>query len=269
MRLLFFLVLTMSWAGIASANGAGLSLDERAKLIERGLTAFDRGANLASESPAESEASYVEAAHAFQRVVDSGTQNGLLYYNLGNARLRCGQLGQAIANYRRAEKFIPNDARLQENLQYARSLCGYDILETTERAVARTLFFWHFSIPLKTRLAVGLAAYLFFWVLLLARLAAPRFSIRYALIASSAIWMTLAASVAVDLKNASSPKAGVIAGGEVVVRKGNGFGYDPQLEEPLVGGVEFEVLEQREAWLHISLPDGKDGWVPKSRAEVF
>ena len=41
--------------------------------------------------------------------------NGALLYNLGNARLQAGDVGKAIVSYRRAERLIPGDERLELN----------------------------------------------------------------------------------------------------------------------------------------------------------
>jgi SH3-like domain-containing protein len=55
----------------------------------------------------------------------------------------------------------------------------------------------------------------------------------------------------------------------VVVRKGNGEGYDPQFEQPLHDGIEFRVIEQRGGWLRIELADGNQGWVRSREVELF
>ena len=69
-----------------------------------------------------------------QGLIDDGVDNGKLYYNLGNAQLQIGDLGQAIVSYRRAERLIPNDSNLRENLRFARSLCRNQIPTATGRA---------------------------------------------------------------------------------------------------------------------------------------
>ena len=261
-------LLVLAGAGVAGADGP-LSKQDRVSLVNDGLRAYDRGTELAKTSPADAAAAFREAAEAFQGIVDSGVHNGRLYYNLGNARLRCGQLGQAIANYLRARRLIPADARLKENLGYARSLCPYDIPERTERALVRTLFFWHYETSLRLRSVAGLIAYVVFWVLLIGRTFAIRFARRYLAGLCLLIWITLGASVVIDCQAASAPGEGVVTADEVVVRKGNGQGYDPQFEQPLTDGVEFELLERRDEWLHIRLPDGQEGWIPLAAVELI
>jgi hypothetical protein len=261
-------------AGLLSALSAGqalagdLSQQERLGLLHEALKAFDRGTALADQAPQDSREAFGEAADKFQQIVDSGVRNGRLYYNLGNARLKCGQTGLAIANYLRARKLIPGDARLEENLTYARSLCRYSIPESGQRAATRTVFFWHYGTPLRLRLWVGLAAYVLFWSCLIARTLIGRIRWIYPAVGCLVICTVLAVSVGVGLKQAATQRDGVITGRDVVVRKGNGLDYAPQFEQRLSEGIEFEVLEERGSWLHVRLADGQDGWIEAAQADL-
>lgn len=246
-----------------------LSVQGQADVLAEGLRAFDEGNRLASQSPAEAEKAFGRAVQAFKRLTDAGVVNGKLYYNLGNAWLKTGRIGQAIAAYRRAEALMPTNARLQENLQYARSLCKYDIPDRAERAVVRTILFWHYDSPVRWRFYAGLTAFVVFWALLIWPALWGRGSLRYPAGLSLLIWVTLAVSVGVDQVAASGPRAGVIAAEEVVVRKGDGLGYAPQFQEPLTDGVEFDLLAVRERWIHIRLPDGQEGWILLAKAELL
>ncbi len=53
------------------------------------------------------------------------------------------------------------------------------------------------------------------------------------------------------------------------MRKGNGEGFEPQFEQPLYEGVEFAVIERRNEWIHIRLPDNKAGWIRRRKAELI
>src|SRR5262249_54460599 len=44
-----------------------------------------------------------------------------VYFNLGNAWFKSGQLGRAIAAYRQAERLNPRDPDVRANLQFARN----------------------------------------------------------------------------------------------------------------------------------------------------
>ena len=158
---------------------------------------------------------------------------------------------------------------MQKNLAYARSLCVYDIPESGQHAVTHTIFFWHYDTPLRLRFLVGLVAYVLFWVCLIGWTWLARVGWRYPTLVCLLIWVTMAASVGLDLHHAATHREGVVVTNDVVVRKGNGIGYESAFEETLSEGVEFEVLEQRDDWLHLRLPDGKDGWIRQRDAELI
>jgi hypothetical protein len=223
---------------------------------------------LRQSNPTEAGKLFRTAAGRFQVLVDAGLRNGRLYYNLGNAHMESGQLGWAILNYRRAQEFIPEDARLVANLRYARSLRRNQLPESGERAFLRTLFFWHYGTSLRGRVMVGIVVWAVFWGMLIARVFLPRFRWRYVLLPVLAVCIVLAASVAASMVAQSRHQAGVVVADNVTVRKGNGEGFEPQFKEQLHEGVEFDLIERRTDWLLIQLPDGKTGWIRSRDAET-
>jgi hypothetical protein len=104
---------------------------------------------------------------------------------------------------------------------------------------------------------------------LLIRLASHNTRLIYVALLALAGWLSFGASVGMDLVNQTGLTEGVLVRNEVVVRKGNGEGYEPQYSQPLHEGVEFTVIEQRGGWLEIELPDGGRGWVRQQDAELF
>ena len=233
------------------------------------METFDRGVERSRTDPAAAREIFSDAAERFQILIDGGIQNGKLYYNLANACLEAGQLGRAILNYRRAQRLLPGDGRIEHNLTYARSLRQDQIQATGQRAFLRTLFFWHYNTALRTRYVLAVALYLAFWLLLIARTFVPRLPWRYVLLPVLLIWLALGISVATQSLHESTEREGVLTASEVVVRKGNGRGFEPQFKQPLHEGAEFLIIEQRHDWLNIQLPDGKTGWIPESDAELI
>lgn len=63
---------------------------------------------------------YEEAATLYQSLLDE-QPDATLYYNLGNARFKQGELAQAILNYERALRLRPNYKDAQYNLAFAQS----------------------------------------------------------------------------------------------------------------------------------------------------
>ena len=75
---------------------------------------------------------YEQAARSFQQLVDKGYGDPVLYYNLGNAYFKQGDIGRAILNYLRAERLAPRDDDIRTNLDFARSQT-LDLLESGRR----------------------------------------------------------------------------------------------------------------------------------------
>ncbi|HEC69442.1 MAG TPA: tetratricopeptide repeat protein [Candidatus Omnitrophica bacterium] len=68
------------------------------------------------------EKKYSEAVKLYESILKKGYESGYLFYNLGNAYFKKGELGKAILNYERALKLIPLDSDLRTNYNYALSL---------------------------------------------------------------------------------------------------------------------------------------------------
>ena len=62
---------------------------------------------------------YEKAIDMYKKVLASGVESGVLYYNLGNAYYKDNRITDAILNYERAKLFIPNNKDLIFNLDMA------------------------------------------------------------------------------------------------------------------------------------------------------
>ena len=65
------------------------------------------------------QAKYPDAVAQYQKIVQSGFESGELYFNLGNAYYKSGNIQKAILNYERARQLLPRDEDVQFNLQLA------------------------------------------------------------------------------------------------------------------------------------------------------
>src|SRR6476659_7144057 len=61
-----------------------------------------------------------EAATAYESLISAGNWNANVFYDLGNARYRLGDFGQAILNYERALALEPRHPEADANLRLAR-----------------------------------------------------------------------------------------------------------------------------------------------------
>ena len=110
---------------------------------------------------------YEEAASLYQSLIDE-QPDATLYYNLGNARFKQGELSQAILNYERALRLKPNYKDAKYNLAFAQSRIIDNITEQDfflsawARAVRNTLSEPTWLIVSITLFILGLAGLLLF-----------------------------------------------------------------------------------------------------------
>jgi len=253
----------------AAARGGELSRVRRMALLDEAEQAFQAAVNARNDW--EAEANFRKAANAYQQLVDDGVRNGRLYYNLGNTYFRLGEPARAILNYRRALRLMPGNGRILNNLRFARTQVQDKIEMSGKRALARSLFFWHYETSLKARSMAALFFYVLVWGLALAAILLRRRSVRRMLVGAVAV--TIALGVSCLVSSLYHDTEGVITAEKVVLRKGSGLSYKEKYEAALHAGAEFSVIEERgtgrNRWFHIKLADGKTGWIPASACELI
>jgi hypothetical protein len=255
--------------GITPFSAYGLGKSESWHLYQDGSSSFRQANELVTTNPQNAKELYRRALLAFERIVREGKiENGKLYYNIGNIYFRLGDIGRAILYYRRAEKWIPNDANLQQNLGYARSRRIDRIEKKSQTQILRTLFFWHYDLSRFTRAAFFAAFFNIIWICGAIYLFKKKAWLRYTMIMGAVVSLLLAASLGVDAFEESRVRSGVILDEEVIARKGDSTTYQPSFKDPLHAGTEFILVEERKGWYHIELADGRRCWIPDSAADL-
>lgn len=213
---------------------------------------------------ARSADDYLRAAAMHQAILDRGEISGAVLYNQGNALMKAGQRGCAVAAYRQARRYLPGDPNLEANLTFA--LGG---ATAARRPLIEHLLFWQdwVSYPAKFALAaLGVAASIVLATLLL--FVRRKWLVRL-LTASVLASLLLIFSAGYDWRRFDWQRHGVVVQKQTTVRKGNAESYEPALTAPLDEGVEFEVVERRGDWLLVRLPGGQEGWIPDRTAVVY
>lgn len=260
--------------GAAAARTAHATDADRSWVVLREAEkAHDEGVQLRASDPAASLAAFRRAVAAWERLRAAGAENGPLEFNLGNAYLEAGDTGRAIAAYLRAERFMPGNADLERNLAHARSMAASSVGSGSTLLVDSVARWWHL-LPRGARVAIGWSCWWAFWGLVALRaVRAPagghaRAAMRAATWCTAAGWALLGGSALADEALARARPVAVVTEAEVVLRKGNGEGYERAIVETLGPGVEARLLEQRAGWVRLGLPDGRSGWVRDSQVEV-
>ena len=261
--------LVLSVLPTGRALEAELSETELGEHLRLAEEAFREGVSLDQTDPAGARDRYERAILHYERIArEDGIRNGRLYYNIANAYYRVGDLGRSILNYKRAALYIPQDENLEQNLEYARSR-RMDRIELEESdKIFKTLFFLHYDVPSRIRLAIFAVAFAAVWALASLILFVRWQVLRTMLIVTSIVCGLFLISILVEAVQAAHNPEGVIIAREIIARKGDADTYQPSFTEPLHAGTEFTLLERRPGWLHIELGNGSRGWIPQSAGEL-
>ncbi len=208
---------------------------------------------------AQSPEDYLKAAAVYESIRDQqGVVSGAVLYNLGNAYMRAGQRGRAIAAYRDASRYRPRDPYLLANLKYA---VQSDTV-TPRRPLLEYVFFWQNWVGYHEKFVmVAALAILSFVVAVIGLWLPPRRVWMWVALAALAVTAVFAFSAAYDWHRFDRVVRGVVVVDELEARKGNGQSYEPAFASPLPEGTEFTLRETRDDWLLIRLEGQKEGWV--------
>lgn len=211
-------------------------------------------------------ARYDEAIAAYEALRAGGSESGALHFNLGNAYMKRGDIGRAIASYERAARQLPRDPDVAANLSFARERAA---IEAPERPLWQRLLAPFAARATGGELTVAFAvAWWSMWGLLLARLLLSRGRLglgRAAALAGLAA-AVIGVSLAVRLTVLETADAGVVvAAGETPVR----FEPSPNGTEHFVvsPGMDVSLGEERDGWRLIARADGRRGWLPAEAVE--
>ncbi len=235
------------------------------------LALFSSGLAQASNENAEGQSSFhmlSEAARAFdageaqksaklyEQVLAAGPVNGSLLFNLGNAYYRTARVGEAIAAYKGARRFLPRDAEVAANLESARKL-RKDMIEEKTRPLDVAFFWFSWFTGREFVQAGGVVfalAVMWAWV--------RRFQVRlpwwpHLIFLPASFFLLLSACGkyfhVTDLEEA------VVSAEEISVKSANG---DNNVTLFLLhSGAEVVLGERREGWVQIQIADNRKGWV--------
>ena len=220
------------------------------------------GAQMAAANQRYESGEFVAAAEGYQALVDAGVRDGQLYYNLGNAYFKSGDLGRAILNYRRAQRLLPRDGDVDANLKLARAQTR-DRIETEDEAalvaLARRIIHW---LTLEEAAAIALLLWIALCGLVIGALLwrKRRQLGRYGAGVVAGLLLLTLLSIGVRRWDTGREPPAVVVAPEVTVRSGPGEDY--LTEFALHAGAEVRLIEQRGEWVRLVLPGGLQGWAP-------
>lgn len=229
-------------------------------LLTLPLRAADFSAQFDQANKLYEQGKFEEAADAYRALTESGIRTPSVWFNLGNAAYKSGQLGRAIAAYRMAEQLAPRDAALRANLQFVRGKVYSD--ERTRVPL------WKNVIRLATlnewTLLTAAFAWAFFFVL-----ACSQWTGR-AYFKTAGLFLFLAAlggtALTATWQEQKRAEAVVIAK-EATVRHGPLNVSEAKFQ--LRDGAELTVLGSKDDWLEVRDAEKRIGWIRRDELIVL
>lgn len=212
---------------------------------------------------AYSAGDYPQAINIYQGILGAGYHSAGLYYNLGNAYFRTGQLGRAILYYTRAKQLDPRDEDIQANLAFARHF-AVDKIEVTEETILLDYvnrFFDSFSLNGITWLAALLyfltaAAILAYAVYRWIHVPKP------VIVLLVSLFIVTAILAGVKLDRDVLTRTGVVLDQQTEVKNGPGSDFTSQFTAH--AGLMFTIEREESGYYLVDFENRLKGWIVKS-----
>jgi hypothetical protein len=204
---------------------------------------------------------FKDAIAAYEQLVYANQWSANLFYNLGNAYFRAGDVGHAILNYERALALDRHHPEAQANLQIARDEAR--ALELTPAGAER---FAQFADSNQYAIVAAIA----FWIGLFCFAAwmfeRRRSNGKLVLAILCLLIFALTAAAIVVLENGGRGGGfAVVTGNGVEARLATADNARSVLALP--AGSEIKILSKRGDWIFAALPNNLRGWITAKSAE--
>ncbi len=221
---------------------------------------------------AYSDGRWEESANSWESLSGAGVESAELYYNLGNAYFKSGEVAKAVLNYERSLRIDPSFSDARFNLEFARSMVQDRIDEVPEfilKTWARKISYLMNS---NAWAVLSLVLFASFLVMLLLFLLGPRKGLRRTGFYSAIVLILLSAGsygFSVWQRNVYRR-----ADSAVVMKPVSSVKSSPSEESSkdlflLHEGTKVGVLDSVGKWVNISLSDGRQGWIQAGDIEII
>jgi tetratricopeptide (TPR) repeat protein len=209
---------------------------------------------------------YQQAVSLYEQILSSGQESAKLYFNLGNAYYKAGDINKALLNYERAKLLAPNDENIDFNIKMANQFVVTSIEPLPQPFFLR----WQTSIinmyTSDTWSYISIAAFVIFLLLtglfIFSRIVTVR-RLSFILAIFMVVFSVFTYSFALkQKKKIMEQNAAIVFCPRVTVKSSpSATGTDLFL---IYEGLKVEITDSIGTWKEIKLVDGNEGWLPDS-----
>ncbi len=251
-------ITTVIFLLILSLHAHATRVDSLQKYLEKGNALYGQD-------------KYAEAIASYNKILSLGFENGVLYYNLGNAYYRLGKLGYARLYYEKSLKLLKNDEDLKHNLQ----LLQLKLVDKVKVPPKFLLYRWRDAVL--DWFSMGFASWavvILFWLSIAFAIVRLLLKKQYKLgiieLFHKIILTIFVFFLFIFLQKVyfvETMRFGVIMEPSVTVyAEPNVHGTEVFV---IHEGVKIKIERKNNDWYEIKLADGKSGWVENKKLEII
>lgn len=206
---------------------------------------------------------YLKAIELYQQIEKSDIESAALYFNLGNAYFKNGDLGHAVLNYLKAKRIDPTDPDIRQNLEFAQRFSSVQMEGVELNPISAFLT----SIVENYKLNFLAWVSSFFFILFVIAL-----TVRYALVYNntlirmfvvfSLVFLVIAGGLTTfKYRNDYLTKRAVIIAEDSKVFTGASEQSDVELEA--APGLVVEILSESTDFYQVLFENKRRGWIQK------
>lgn len=212
------------------------------------------------------EQNFDTSIELYNKILSQGYESSTLFYNLGNAYFKSGNIGKAILSYEKGLKLSPGDDDISFNLRIANARTVDKITELPKLFIVE---WWERLITSLSTSGWGFVTVVIFWIFLASIglfIFARKINIqKISLMIGSFAMAILIISIVILISRYNHEAVtnyGVLTE-QIYSVKG---APDARSNDIFVihEGIKFTVEDQVNEWYKIRLVDGKIGWIPKN-----
>lgn len=207
---------------------------------------------------------FQKAIELYTGIIDQGHESAALYFNLGNAHFKDGDLGHAILYYMKARRLDPGDDDIASNLGFARQFTSLQMEGVELNPINRFME----SLVGPYQLSVlAWASSILFVLLILTLIMRFGFGMNTSILRigiATILIVLIAVSMITTFKYRTDylTRRAVLIEYEVPVRSGPSDRLDAEFEG--VPGLVVEILSESGEYYNVLFENNRRGWVEKN-----
>jgi len=236
------------------------------------LVLLFNGPAISAEEPADEFAranelyeqrEYDSAVQAYAKIINEGVESASLYFNLGNAYFKKGDLGHAILYYLRAKRLDPSDEDIVSNLEFARQFSRVQMEGVQLNPINSFLISLVDPYRIDSLAWASSGCFVLFFLFLIIRfgLGISNPGVRIGIILALILLVVSTSLTTFKYRHEFLTRRGVIVAEEAPVKTGPTEQSDIELQG--APGLVVEILDETVDYYNVLFENKRRGWIEK------